>query len=202
MVILEFSSKNSFTELQSGFRLLRCISFMRDQVVSSFIYIPCSKGVRYSFLTQTYNSSFTFVKQVDDTWTATALWCCMSFLILILLGQNLSKKSDGTNDKLCCDRSTGGWREKDMMTAGLSPGGFTEVMLRMHVLWRLVFLPRQISNNGMRRNDQGSHTRVTLQHELSLFALHSLLPPTFFPSDDGAHTMLFCQVYSSPCSWC
>lgn len=63
------------------------------------------------------------------------------------------------------------------------PGGFTEAMFRMHVLWLLVFLPRQISNNGMRGNDQRGHTRVMLQHELSLFPLFSLQP--FFPSDES-----------------
>lgn len=57
-------------------------------------------------------------------------------------------------------------------------------MFRMHVLC-LVFMPRQISNNGMRSNDRGSHTRVTLQCELSLFPLLSLLPPTFFPCDES-----------------
>lgn len=67
-----------------------------------------------------------------------------------------------------------------MMTGRLTPGGFTEVMFRMHVLWCLMFLPRQISNNGMSRNDRGSHTRIMLQSELSLSPLSSLLPLTFF----------------------
>lgn len=90
------------------------------------------------------------------------------------------------------------------MTCRLSPVGFTEVMFRMHVLWCLMFLPRQISNNGMSSNDQGSHTRLTLQHELSL---SSCLPP---PSDffsicqiqNSTHTTLSSQSYSRPCGWC
>lgn len=68
-----------------------------------------------------------------------------------------------TNDKLSCDSSTGDSQEKHMMAGELgSPAGFTEVMFRMHVLWHLMFQPRQISNNGMRSNDQWSHTVVTL----------------------------------------
>ena len=58
----------------------------------------------------------------------------MSLLPLLFLGQNLSKIMTVTNDKLSCDGSIGVWMDKDMMTCRLSPGGFTEVMFRMHVL--------------------------------------------------------------------
>lgn len=53
------------------------------------------------------------------------------------------------------------------------PGGFRKVMFRMLALWALMVLPRQISNKGIRGNDQRSHiTSWTL----------SLSPSTlFFP---------------------
>lgn len=55
------------------------------------------------------------------------------------------------------------------MTCRLSLGGFREVMFRMFALWPLRFLPRQISSNGMRSKDRGSHTGVRLHHEHALF---------------------------------
>lgn len=119
----------------------------------------------------------------------------------VLLGPNLFV----TNDRLSCESSTGGWKEKDMMTCGPSPGGLTEVMFWMHVLWHLVFLPRQISNNGMRSNDPGGHARVALQRGLSLSFLSSLssLHPFFhFMNPEHHHTMPYSRAYSRPCGWC
>lgn len=142
------------------------------------------------------------VKHFDNTWNilATALWYCMSLLISILLEQNLSKNLTSTYDKLSCDSSTGGRGEKDTMTGGLRPGGFTEVMFRMHVLWRLVFLPRQISNNGMRSNDHV--VTPESRYNVNSLCLSSPSSLQLFSIQNNTLTMLFSQAYSRSCGWC
>ena len=59
---------------------------------------------------------------------ANATLVCSSSILDTSRAQ-LVQKTD--SDKLSCDSSTGGWREKDVMTCRLSPDGFTEVMFRM-----------------------------------------------------------------------
>lgn len=135
--------------------------------------------------------------------TASALWCTEPFLTFLLLQQNLSKQLTVINDKLSCDSRTGGWWVNDMMMDRLGrPAGFIEVMFRMHVLWHLMALPREVSDNGMRSNDQGSHTRVMLQCELS-FLTFLLLPFNLSPSHESNPAPSQCcslKAYSKSCT--
>lgn len=58
---------------------------------------------------------------------AAALRCWVTLPILVPLQQNLAKKLTVAYDKSSCDSSTGGWREKDMLTCRQRSGGFREL---------------------------------------------------------------------------